>query len=122
MYGSKNLNSDTLVEPTNVANPDESITNSPGYRTSKVRGYLTSQLEKQILKIQNKPIEGGPYHPSINTLAESTNVTKSNGNEKEMGRNINSTNTDKKRGRKECKAIKKNPNNNDDANSKKTKS
>ncbi len=31
-----------------------------------------------------------------------------------MGRNINSTKTDKKRGRKECKAIKKNPNNNDD--------
>ena len=122
MYGSKNLNSDTLVEPTNVANPDESITNSPGYRTSKVRGYLTDQLKKQILEIQNEPIECGPYHPSIDTLVESTNVTKNNGNEKEMGRNINSTKTDKKRGRKECKAIKKNPNNNDDANSKKTKS
>tara|TARA_B100000131_G_scaffold291063_1_gene304337 strand:+ start:541 stop:1125 length:585 start_codon:yes stop_codon:yes gene_type:complete len=122
LYRSDNPKSDTLVETTNVANPDESITNSPGYRTSKVRGYLTAQLEKQILEIQNKPIEGGSYHPSIDTLAESTNVTKSNGNEKEMGRNINSTKTDKKRGRKECKAIKKNPNNNDDANSKKTKS
>ena len=45
-YRSNNPKSDTLVEPTNVANPDESITNSPGYRTSKVRGYLTAQLEK----------------------------------------------------------------------------
>lgn len=121
-YRSYNPKSDTLVESTYVANPDESITNSPGYRTSKVRGYQTDQLKKQILEIQNEPIECGPYHPSIDTLVESTNVTKSNGNEKEMGRNINSTKTDKKRGRKECKAIKKNPNNNDDANRKKTKS
>ncbi|MBE33794.1 hypothetical protein CL647_06930 [bacterium] len=78
VYRSFNPKSDTLVEPTNVANPDESITNSPGYRTSKVRGNLTDQLKKQILEIQNEPIEGGPYHPSIDTLVESTNVTKSN--------------------------------------------
>ncbi len=102
---------------------EKSPTNSPGYKTSKAKDCLNGKSEEEIIEIQNKLFQVyRSFNPKSDTLVEPTNVEKSNGNEKEMGRNINSTKTDKKRERKECKAIKKNPNNNDDANRKKTKS
>ncbi len=102
---------------------EKSPTNSPGYKTSKAKDCLNGKSEEEIIEIQNKLFQMyRSFNPKSDTLVEPTNVAKSNGNEKEMGRNINSTKTDKKRERKECKAIKKNPNNNDDANSKKPKS
>tara|TARA_B100001173_G_scaffold297467_2_gene294124 strand:- start:1541 stop:1942 length:402 start_codon:yes stop_codon:yes gene_type:complete len=102
---------------------EKSPTNSPGYKTSKAKDCLNGKSEEEIIEIQNKLFQVyRSFNPKSDTLVEPTNVAKSNGNEKEMGRNINSTKTDKKRERKECKAIKKNPNNNDDANRKKPKS